>query len=111
MVILEEVTEPLPRCDQCVMHIPSDRLFKHRGMDKCNKGEKRIIRQRDVEMVAMCVYMELSMYREEGDNIVEVAATFNYLGQTLDQTGSDVPVVRQNIMRARSVWGMLGKLL
>ena len=42
---------------------------------------------------------------------MENVPTFQYRGRTLDQTDDDCPAVRQNIMRSRSVWGRLGKLL
>ena len=37
--------------------------------------------------------------------------TFRYLGRTLDQTDDDWTYVWRNTMRARLVWGILGKLL
>ena len=46
-----------------------------------------------------------------GDNTVDNITTFRYLGRPLDQTDDDWPAVWQNIMRARSVWGILGTLL
>ena len=55
--------------------------------------------------------MEFSLDWEEGDEMVEGVATFEYLGRPLDQTDDDCPAVQWNIMRARSVWGRLGTLL
>ena len=37
VAIMQEGPEPLPRCDQCCMHIPSARIFKHTHMDNCEK--------------------------------------------------------------------------
>ena len=54
-------------------------------------------------METRCSDMDISLYREEGDDMVEVVANFKYLGKTLDQTDDDWPVVRRNIMRTRSV--------
>ena len=42
--------------------------------------------------------------------MVEGVENFKYLGQTLDQTDDDWPAVRQKIMRARLIWGRLGKI-
>ena len=56
--ILQEVPEPLPRCDQCGMHMPEDRLFIHRRSDECNKVMERRLRRRDVEMTVRCGDME-----------------------------------------------------
>ena len=55
--------------------------------------------------------MEFIMSGEEGGDMVEGVANFKYLGQTLDQTEDYWLAVRQNIMRARLVWGRLGTLL
>ena len=43
--------------------------------------------------------------------MVEGVETFKYLVRTLDQADDDWPVLRRDIMCARSVWGGLGKLL
>ena len=43
--------------------------------------------------------------------MMEGVATFEYLGRPLYQTDDDWPSIRRNIMRARTVWGGLGKLL
>ena len=42
---------------------------------------------------------------------MENVPTFQYLGRPLDQRDDDWTAVRKNIMRAKSVWGMLGTLL
>ena len=41
VAILQEGPEPLPRCDQCGMHMPEVRIFKHRKFDKCHKATER----------------------------------------------------------------------
>ena len=46
--------DPLPRCDQCGLHMPANRIFKRRQMDKCNKATERILRRIDVEMTTRC---------------------------------------------------------
>ena len=43
--------------------------------------------------------------------MVEDVEMFKCMGRTLDQTDYDWLAVRQKIMRARSVWGMLGEML
>ena len=55
--------------------------------------------------------MEFSMEGEEGDEMVEDMAMFKNLGITLYQTDDDWTAVRQNILRARSVWGRMGTML
>ena len=64
--ILQEGPEPLPRCDQCGMHMQAVRLFKHRQSDKCHKSTERRLRRRDVEMAARCGEMESNIDGEEG---------------------------------------------
>ena len=55
--------------------------------------------------------MEFSLEGEEGDKRMEGVETFKYLERSLDQIDDDWLAVWWNIMRARSVWGRLGKLL
>ena len=55
--------------------------------------------------------MEFSLEGEEGDDMLEGVAMFQYLGITLDQTDDDWTAVRRNILRARLVWGRLGTML
>ena len=54
--------------------------------------------------------MEISLEGEEGENMVEDVAKCRYLVITLDQVDDDWISVMQNIMRARLVWGIPGKL-
>ena len=61
VAIIQEGTKPLPICDQCRIHIPTARLFKHSQMDKCNKVTERRIGWRYVEMAARCGKMECSL--------------------------------------------------
>ena len=60
--IVQEGPETPPRCDQCGIHMPEARLFKHIRTDKCNKAAERRIRKRYVEMTAMCGEMKFSLY-------------------------------------------------
>ena len=48
---------------------------------------------------------------EGGEEIVENETTFWYLRRPIDQKDYGWPAVRQNIMRAMAVWGVLGTLL
>ena len=111
MVIVQEGLAPLPRCEQCRIHMHADRLFYHMKTDKCNTEMERQIRRRDVEMTVRCGKLEFSLYKEEGGEMVEGVVTLKYLGRTLDQTDDDWSVVRRNITRTRSVWGRLGTIM
>ena len=50
VAILQEEPEPLLQCDQCGMHVPAARIFKHRQLDTCNKATERRLQRRDVDM-------------------------------------------------------------
>ena len=54
--ILQEVLEPLPRCDLCGIHFPETRVIKHRYAKRHNRGMDMRIRGRDVYMVEECRY-------------------------------------------------------
>ena len=94
VAIFQEGPEPLPRCDQCGMHMQAARLFKHRRSEKCHKFTEIRIRQRDVEMAARCGEMEFNLDGEEGYQRVENVLNFQYLGRLLNQTDDDWPAVR-----------------
>ena len=51
----------LPRCDQCGIHMPAARTFKHRKTENCNKVTERRIQRSDLEMSARCGEMEFSL--------------------------------------------------
>ena len=84
MAILQEVPEPLPRCDQCGIHMQAGRLFKHWQSDKCNKLTERRLQRRDADMAERCGEMEFSLDGEEGNERVENVPTFWYIGIPLD---------------------------
>ena len=54
VVILQEVPEPLPQCDQCGMHMQVDIIFKYQQSDKCHKLTERRLRRRCGEMAERC---------------------------------------------------------
>ena len=62
-------------------------------------------------MAERCGEIEFILEGGEGEERVDNAKTFRYLGRPLDQTDYDWPDVWRNIMQARSVWGTLGTLL
>ena len=76
VAILQEGPEPLPRCDQCGMHMQAARLFKHRQSYKCHKLTEIRLRRRDVEMAARCGETEFKPHGEEGDERVDNVQTF-----------------------------------
>ena len=103
MAIIQEGPEPLLWCDQCGMHMPLSRVFKHMQTDKCDKATERRLRGIYVEMAARCGEMEFSLEGGEVYERVEGVAMFWYLGRPLEQTYCDWSAVRRNIMRANLV--------
>ena len=108
---MKEGLEPLTQWEKCRKNMQAAILFKHLQSYKCHKSTDRRLWQRDMEMVARCGETEFNLDGSDGDERVENAPTFLYMGQTLDQTDDYWPAVRQNIIRAMSVLGIIGKLL
>ena len=111
VAILQEVPEPLSRCDKSGMHMPAARQFKQRRTERCNKATERRLRQIYVEKAKRCVDIEFSLYRREGGAMVDGVSTFKYLGRPLGQTYNYWPEIRQNVLITRTVWGSLRNLL
>ena len=49
ITILQESPAPLTRCDKCSMHIPEDRLEKHKQTSRCDIATEMHMRSRDVD--------------------------------------------------------------
>ena len=62
---MQEGPEPLPRCDQCGMHMPENMILKHRHTDRRNEAIERRIRRRDMDMAARYGNMEFIIKEEE----------------------------------------------
>ena len=52
------------------------------------------IRRGDVTVVIRCSEMEFSLTREKGEETINGVAIFKYLGQPLEKSDNDGPVVR-----------------
>ena len=50
MEIVHEVTDPLPRCPICFMHMHTVRLIKQQRTDMYNRVTEMWLRRRDVEI-------------------------------------------------------------
>ena len=53
VVVVQEGTEPLTRCDYCRMHITAGLLITHRRTVLCDKNTQIRWRRRDVEIASM----------------------------------------------------------
>ena len=62
-------------------------------------------------MASSCDKTDISLYEEEGDELVERVENFKYLGRTLDQIEDNKLLFWKTTMRARSVWGSLGVII
>ena len=101
ITILQEGPVPLMRCDNCVMHIPEDRLEKHKQTSRYEISMDMRMRRRDVEF---------SLYGRGWSSLLEEVSQLKYLGQNLDQSNNYWPEFRQNIRRAWKVWIWLGEI-
>ena len=111
VAVLQVGSEPLPCCNMSVMHMPAGRLIKYRRMARCFNNTEMRIRFRDIDVVIRCSGVEFRLTREEGEETIEVLALFKYLGRTLENSKDEWPLVRQNIRKARQVWGRIGVIL
>ena len=62
MTTIQEVTEPIPRCDHHGMYMPKAWLIKHKQTAIYNKVTDMWIRRRDVDMAERCGDMEFGLY-------------------------------------------------
>ena len=67
VMIIQEVTEPLPRCDHCGIHMPVARLIKRRRTAICEKATKVHLKWRDVKMAESFGEMYFQLVRERGE--------------------------------------------
>ena len=64
-----------------------------------------------MDIEAKCTQSTFIIAGEDGAECFEGVDYFKYLGSILQQADEDWLVIIQNILRARQVWGRLGKLL
>ena len=107
IAVVQEGREPLPRCDMCIMHMPTGQLLKHRRTACCFKNTEMRIRRRGVEFTSWCVDIEFSLTGKEGEETIKLVALFKCLGRPLEHSDDDWPEVIRNIGRARQVWGKI----
>ena len=62
-------------------------------------------------MAERWVETEFRLYRGEGDDMAEPVEDFKYIGRPMDQTENYWTATKRKIMRVRTVWGRLGRLL
>ena len=102
--ILEEHTNPYPKCERCGLQVPWRALMtSHHHTQAClsgtslrNKRHRALETQRAHEVT----------FTVEG-KVLERVDTFRYLGRMISHTNSDWPAVFRQLTRARQRWAML----
>ena len=108
LCILEEGSNPLPKCELCGMHIPFTALNgNHRNTKACAIGA-RIRRQRnsieDTRQAREVLFTACGVP-------LESVSSFKYLGRILTSTDDDWPALYKNLAKARKRWGMVSRVL
>lgn len=108
IVILEEGTAPLPRCELCDMFVSHAALRDgHQRTDICRRGAalKRQRHAREDSRLASEV-----VFTARGVPL-ETVQSFVYLGRPLSCFDEDGPAIYRNLQKARKRWGMVSRLL
>ena len=111
VAMVQEVEDPLPRCDLCVIHITAGRIIRHRRTARCNKNNQMRWRRRDVAIADRYSEVTFSLIGEEEVKRIEGVEVIKCLGRLLERSDDDCPAVLHNIWKARQVWGRIGKFL
>jgi hypothetical protein len=83
LVIREEGSVPLPKCENCGMHVPRSALHSSRPTTAwCCQGHFLV-----------------------GGAPLESVSVFQYLGRPLSSTDDDWPAIYKNLFKARKRWG------
>ena len=108
LCILEEDSQPLPRCSRCDMHLPYTALNgSHESMAFCRMGAER----KRKRQLAQRLRAASSLTIEIDSKTVELVPFFKYLGRILCNSNSDWPAVYKNLAKARSKWALISRPL
>jgi len=108
IVILEEGTTPLPRCELCDMFVGHFAIGKgHQRTAMCKKLADAKRRRHALEDVRRA---EEIVFTACGQPLERVRV-FKYLGRVLSDVDSDWPAVYANLAKARKRWGMFSRVL
>ena len=108
IIIPEEGSAPLPRCELCDMFIPYKALNRgHQRSAYCREGADRK-RQRhaneDIRRASEVVFTARG-------TPLESVQTFVYLGRPLSCFDNDWPALYRNVKKARQRWAMIAPVL
>jgi len=109
IVILQEGTVPLARCELCDMHVGA-RAISRSGHQRTTLCRKLAAAKRRRHAIEDARKAEEVVFTACGSPLDRVR-TFRYLGRVLSDTDSDWPALYHNLAKARKRWGMLSRLL
>ena len=104
--ILEEGSQPLPKCELCGMHVKLS-ASRHRTSQTCREGQVRSAQRDARERVRQA---RERVFRVNGVPLQRVDV-FKYLGRPLASTDSDWPAINGNLAKARKRWGMIRRVI
>jgi hypothetical protein len=108
LVILEEGSVPLPRCEHCGMHVPAAALSSgHYQTAVCRAGAERARRRLALEDSRLAREVVFSV---KGSQLASVSV-FRYLGRELSSSDDDWPAVYRNVNKARQRWAHISRVL
>jgi len=108
LVILEEGSRPLPKCELCGMHVPRMALAAgHHRSQLCRDGAQRVRQRNAAEDARLAREVVFSIHGEP----LESVSVFTYLGRPLSSTDDDWPAIYKNISTARKRWARISRVL
>ena len=97
----------IPRCERCRVQTTDAVSARHESVASCRSRAER----RDRHAVAACCAAATEQAFTAYNKPLRRLATFKYLGRLIGYGNTDVPVARQQLFRARTVWGRLRKVI
>ena len=98
--MVQEGKEPLPCCDLCGMHMPEERIIKHRRMARCDNNTQMRWQRRYVAMANKYVEATFRLMGEDGEEFFDGVGVFKYLRRPLDRWYNNWLEVLKNISKA-----------
>ena len=97
----------LPRCHECGLYQANVNTAKHLDSEDCKKYTMiRNKRKFDLSQQAA----KNVKFQVNGENI-NMVEQFNYLGRVLASNDNDLKAVESQLVKARRVWGRIGKVI
>ena len=108
LVILQEGSHPLPRCELCDMFVPASALSSgHQRTAYCRRGADAKRRRHVLQDLRRADEIVFTACGVPLDRV----SVFKYLGRVLSESDSDWPALYANLKKARKRWGMVSRVL